>query len=63
MLNESVVHPHLTSVTIPTGDPIPSGVTIPPSVISIGPYAFSGCTSITSVTITSSVTSIMPYAF
>ena len=37
--------------------------TIPNSVTSIGGYAFSGCTSLTSVTIPNSVTSIGGYAF
>ena len=38
-------------------------VTIPPSVTSIGDYAFSGCSSLSSVTIPPSVTSIGDYAF
>ncbi|MDR1787882.1 MAG: leucine-rich repeat protein [Treponema sp.] len=37
--------------------------TIPSSVTSIGDYAFSGCTGLTSVTIGASVTSIGNYAF
>ena len=37
--------------------------TIPNSVNSIGDYAFSGCTSLTSITIPNSVTSIGDYAF
>ena len=36
---------------------------IPDSVTSIGSYAFSGCTSLTSITIPDSVTSIGSYAF
>ncbi len=39
------------------------GYTIPNSVISIGWYAFSSCTSLTSVTIPNSVTSIGNHAF
>ena len=38
-------------------------VTIPPSVTSIGDYAFFGCSSLSSVTIPPSVTSIGDYAF
>jgi hypothetical protein len=38
-------------------------VTIPDSVTSIGSYAFSGCTSLTSIIIPDSVTSIGNYAF
>ncbi len=37
--------------------------TIPNSVTSIGQYAFSGCSSLTSITIPNSVTSIGEYAF
>jgi hypothetical protein len=40
-----------------------SSFTIPNSVTSIGYFAFSGCTSLTSVTIPDSVTSIGDYAF
>jgi len=40
-----------------------SGYTIPSSVTSIGKYAFSGCTNLTSITIPSNVTSIGDYAF
>ena len=39
------------------------GYTIPTSVTSIGKYAFTGCTNLTSVTIPDSVTSIGDYAF
>jgi hypothetical protein len=38
-------------------------VTIPGSVISIGDYAFAGCSGLTSVTIPGSVISIGDYAF
>ena len=41
----------------------PEAYTIPNSVTSIGDYAFSGCTSLTSVTIPNSVTSIGDSAF
>ena len=36
---------------------------IPTSVTTIGSYAFSGCTGLTSITISSNVTSIGSYAF
>ncbi len=40
-----------------------SNTVIPPSVTSIGEYAFCGCTGLTSMTIPNSVTSIGDYAF
>ena len=44
-------------------DALVTDLTIPNGVISIGSYAFSGCTSLTSVTIGNGVTSIGYYAF
>ena len=41
----------------------PASVTIPKGVTSIGPYAFSGCSGLTSVTIPDSVTNIGLWAF
>ena len=40
-----------------------SEITIPSNVVSIGDYAFAGCSNLTSVTIPSSVTSIGNHAF
>ena len=45
------------------GELIKGELIIPDSVTSIGSYAFSGCTGLTSVTIGNSVTSIGSYAF
>ena len=45
------------------GNKVEGDLVIPDSVTSIGDYAFSGCTGLTSVTIPDSVTSIGDYAF
>ncbi len=46
-----------------TGSTVPTSVTIPNTVTSIGNYAFQYCTSLTSITIPNSVTTIGEYAF
>ena len=60
---ESVTHINTDAFFNSTGTGRLTQVTIPEGVISIGTYAFQGCSGLTSVTIPNSVTSIANYAF
>ena len=53
--------PQTTLLQYPEG--ITGSITIPNNVISVGDYAFQGCSNLTSITIPSSVTTIGDYAF